>query len=72
MPVQTESYSIHVKSKMSDVERKARIDSGKSSISCHEEDMDAFPEESGNSFWNSLLEHRTNCHMVYGMERLLI
>lgn len=52
MPIQTESYSIHVKSKMSDVEKKARIDSGQSSISCHGEDMDAPPEESGNSFWN--------------------
>ncbi|XP_059591268.1 uncharacterized protein LOC100246156 isoform X3 [Vitis vinifera] len=46
MPIQTESYSIHVKSKMSDVEKKARVDSGKSSISCYEEDMDTSPEES--------------------------
>lgn len=52
MPIQTESYSIHVKSKMSDVEKKARVDSGKSSISCYEEDMDMSPEESGDCFWN--------------------
>ena len=49
MPNQAESYSKHVKSKLSDVEKKAREDSGFSN-SHHNKDIDMAPVESGEYF----------------------
>ncbi|KAK9274612.1 hypothetical protein L1049_021862 [Liquidambar formosana] len=62
MHTKAESYLTDVKSKMSDVENKARMDSGRCSSSHYDDDIDMFPIESGVR-----LMHRVYALLVHGL-----